>query len=211
MNLRTYKLAPDSESPFAAAAQTALTSAPDTTDIGDTSYFDSVSSTESLVKPCTVPGVLVQCDEKVSATSGNPFLNLAVQLYPDDDRKAMFDDGTTVPQGKRLLGTLFLSAKDEEKFKRTARNVKNFVLALRNIPLDANAEAAYKALPLEQKLGVLRTPLTVCATLNCVSPLSQWVGTKVLVQVTKGKDMDGNPRNEFVLLAASTPAARRKS
>lgn len=214
MNLtRTLLLSPDAAeaSPFAAPAQEAPAPAvPQASDAGDTSYFDSVASQEPLIKGCTVPGILVQCDEKVSQTSGNPFLNLAVQLYPEEG-KAVYDDGTPVPQGKRLLGTLFLSAKDEEKFKRTARQVKNFVLALRDIPLDGREETAYKALPPEQKLGVVRQQTgAVSATLNCVQPLSQWIGRKVLVQITKGKDMDGAPRNEFSLLAASTKPREQK-
>lgn len=199
-------------SPFAAPAQAApAPPATPTTEVGDTSYMDNVSSQEPLIKPCTVPGILVQCEEKVSATSGNPFLNLAVQLYGDNGTMK-YEDGSPVPQGKRLLGSLFLSAKDEEKFKRTARQVKNFVLALRNVPLDGKEEAAYKAWPPTQKVGVLPAPGGgLMASLASIQPLSQWVQAKVMVQVTKGKDMDGNPRNEFHILAQSTKPVERKA
>lgn len=199
-----------SASPFAAPAQTAAPAAPvATTDVGDTSYFDTVASNEPLVKPCTVPGVIVAIEEKTSATSGNPFVNLAVQLYGNEMK---YEDGTPCPPGKRLQSSLFLSAKDSDKFKRTARQVKNFALALWNIPLDGKEEAAYKALPPQQKLGVVATPTgTLTATIAALQPLSQWVSTKVMVQVSKGKDMDGNPRNEFSILAASTKPVERKS
>lgn len=199
-----------STSPFAAPAQTAApVAAPATAEVGDTSYMDNVASSEPLVKPCTVPGVIVALDEKVSATSGNPFLSLAVQIFGD---KMVFEDGSPVSPGKRLQTTLFLSAKDEEKFKRTARQVKNFTLALRNVPLDGKEEATYKAWPPSQKIGVVAAPGGgLSATLVSLQPLSQWIGTKVLVQVSKGKDMDGVPRNEFSLLAASTKPVERKA
>lgn len=197
-------------SPFAAPAQTAPAStAPVTTDVGDTSYFDTVASTEPLIKPCVVQALLNSIEDKVSAASGNPFINLSVKLFGNDMK---FEDGTPCPMGKVLVGSIFLSAKDAEKFKRTARQVKNFALALWNIPLDGKEEAAYKALPPEKKLGVVGSPSgTVTATIAPLLPLSQWVGTKVMVQITKGKDLDGNPRNEFNLLAASTKPAERKA
>ena len=46
---------------------------------------------------------------------------------------------------------------------------------------------------------------------HALLPTTKWVGTKVMVQVTTGKDMDGNPRNEFTLLAASTKPVERKN
>jgi len=198
-----------SASPFAAPAQTApAPTAPASAEVGDTSYMDSVSSQEPLIKPCTVPGKLVQIEEKV-AGSGNTYLNLAVQLYGD---KMVFEDGSPVPPGKRLLGTLFLAAGDAEKFKRTARNVKNFVLALRDVPLDGKEEATYRAWPPTQKVGVLPAPGGgLMASLASIQPLSQWLEARVMVHVTKGKDMDGQPRNEFNILAASTKPVERKS
>ena len=200
---------PAEASPFAAPAQTAPAAPPSpTTEVGDTSYMDSVASTEPLIQPCTVQGVVVALEEKTSA-SGTPFINVAVQLYGD---KMVFADGSPVSPGKRLQSTLFLSAKDEEKFKRTARQVKNFALALRNVPLDGKEEAAYKAWPPAQKIGVLGVPGGgLAASTASLQPLSQWIGTKVMVQIQKGKDMDGNPRNEFHLLAAATKPVERKA
>lgn len=207
----TDETSPQPTSPFAAPAQSAPPPAEaPATEAGDTSFLDGVSSQEPLIKPCTVKGVIVTFEEKVSATSGNPFFNLAVQLYPDDAQPAVYDDGTKVPQGKRLQSTMFLSSKTEEGFKRTGRAAKNLALALRDVPLAAG-DAAYKAWPPAQKVGVVNHNGVFAVSTASFQPVSQWIGTKVMVQVTKGRDMDGNPRNEFNLLAASTRPVERKA
>ena len=116
-------------------------------------------------------------------------------------------DGTPVSPGKRLTSSFFASAKDEEKLRMTGRKLKNLLLALHNIPLDGKEDAAYQALPTAEK--ILRTgPLSL--SLSAFEPPSKWEGTKVMVQVKTGKDMDGEPRNEFALLAASTKPVERK-
>lgn len=198
----------ETASPFAApaVAQSAPPSATATNDPGDTSYYDNTASQEPLVKPCTVPGSVVLFDAKTSE-AGKPFLNIAVQLWGEG---MVLTNGDPVSPGKRLQQTFFLSGKDAEKFKRTARSIKNLLLALRNIPLTRDGKAehdAYLALPKEQKLSNPRLNPDGSLTQDpgAFLPGDQWVGTKVLVEVRQGKDMDGNPRNEFNLLAASTP------
>lgn len=191
-------------SPFAAPATTAAAPAPSAAPIeGDTSFLDNTSSREPLVKPCVTQGVVAAIPAKTSAT-GNPYLSVTVSLFGD---KLVFEDGTPVSPGKRLTSSFFASAKDEEKLRMTGRKLKNLLLALHNIPLDGKEDAAYQALPTAEK--ILRVgPLTL--SLSAFEPESKWVGTKVMVQVKTGKDMDGEPRNEFALLAASTKPVERK-
>jgi len=198
-----------STSPFAAPAQSqsAPPSQVASTDPGDTSYYDNLPSQEPLVKPCIVPGNITSFEVKTSEGSGKPFINIAVQLFGEG---MVLTNGDPVSAGKRLFTTVFLSGKDAEKFKRTGRAVKNLVLALHNIPLtrDGKAEAAaYAALPVAQKLAnpTLNPDGSLTQNPSAFLPGDQWIGTKVLVSVRLGQDMDKVPRNEFDLLAQSTP------
>lgn len=190
-------------SPFSAPAQTAPAppSAP-AGDVGDTSFLDGVTAREPLVKNCTVPGVVTALEVKES-TSGNPFLSLAVQLYGNEMK---YEDGTPVSLGKRLTSSVFASSKTPEGLQRTGRQLKNTLLALRDVPLDGKEDAAYKAWAPAQKIGLVNGSAFNLAPFRA----QDWSGTKVLVEVRKGRDMDGNPRNEFHLLAASTKAVERK-
>lgn len=189
-------------SPFAAPAQAApAPAAPPTETLGDTSFLDNITAREPLIKNCIVPGVVTALEVKESS-SGNPFLSLAVQLYGDD---MQYDDGTHVPPGKRLASSVFASSKTPEGLQRTGRQLKNLLLALANVPLDAAADGTYKAWPPAQKVGL------VAGNTFSLAPFRRdWTGTKVLVEVRKGKDMDGNPRNEVNLLAFSTKRVERK-
>ena len=189
-------------SPFAAAATTAAADAPAAQE-GDTSFLDNTSAREPLVKPGTVPGVVTAVLAKVSS-SGNPFLSITGQLFGDH---MVFEDGTPVSAGRRFTATVFASSKSEEGLKRTGRQLKNTLLALLNVPLDGKEDAAYSALPREQKIALVGGGQF---SLSAFEPVDKWAGTKVLVQVKLGKDMDGEPRNEFSLLAASTKPVERK-
>lgn len=198
---------PPIASPFAAPAQTApAPAAQNAADTGDTSYLDDVSAREPLIKPCTVPGVVTALAAKTSST-GNPFLSISVQLYGE---KMVFENGDPVGMGKRLTSSVFASSKTDEGLKRTGRQLKNLLLALHNVPLDGKEDAAYKGWPPAQKIGLVPAAAGAAFSLAAFEPGDRWTGTKVMVEVRAGKDMDGARRNEFNLLAASTKPVERK-
>ncbi len=179
---------------------------------GDTSFLDEVPSHEPLIKNCVVPGVITALEVKTSPTTGNAYLAIAVQLYGD---KMVNETGDPVPPGKRLTSMLFASSKTDEGLKRAGRTLKNTLLALHNVPLDGKGDqqpdVVYKGWPQHQKIALVPTPSGGAGfSLAPFAPGEKWVGTKVLVEVRTGKDMDGNRRNEFNLLAAATKPVERK-
>lgn len=202
--MSTENTAPSS--PFAAPAQTAPPAAsPATEPIGDTSFLDGVSSREPLVKNTTVQGKVNALEIKESS-AGKPFISIAVQLYGD---KMVYEDGTPVSPGKRLTTTVFASGKTPEQVQRTGRTLKNLLLALHNVPLDGKEDGVYKAWPPQQKIGLISMP-DGTQGFSLTPFAGDWADKPVMVEVRKGRDMDGNPRNEFVLLAAATKPVERK-
>lgn len=203
-------------SPFAAPAQAApAPTTPQTTDYGDTSFLDETPTREPLIKSCVVPGIVRITEPKENPENGKQSVFVAVQLYGE---KMVFENGDPVSPGKRLVSTFYAPIDTPEKRERTETKLKNLLLALNDVPLTlAKTEMAiYKAWPPEKKIGYLlpgekhpelKTPKL---TLHAFLPTNRWDGTKVLVKVSGGKDMDGNPRNEFTLFAASTPVTERK-
>ena len=140
-------------------------------------------------------------------------VSIAAQLYGES---MVYDNGDPVPVGKRLTTTLFVPLDTPEKKALSERKLKNLYLALNNVPLDKQETAVYASWPSSRKLGLLmpseekNRPFPLWS-FHGLQPTERWAGTKVLVRVTVGKDMDGNPRNEFTLLAASTKQAERKA
>lgn len=195
-------------SPFAAPATTATADAPTAAQEGDTSFLDNLSATEPLIKPCVVPGVIGQLALK-TASNGNPFVSIAVQLYGE---KMLFEDGTPVSPGKRLTSSVFASSNSEEWLRLTGQELKGLMLALYDVPLDSKADAAYSAWPAAQKpKGPTRTATGFVFDMSCLEPTDKWTGTKVMVSVKiKKNKQTGESRNEFSLLAASTKAVERK-
>jgi hypothetical protein len=201
-------------SPFAAPAQPgpAATEAP-TPDLGDTSYLDTVPATEPLIKACTVPGIIRSFEIK-SGQSGDDYISMAVQVYGDN---MVNERGEPVAPGKRLTTMLFPFSKNvKEQVDRKGRDLRNLLFALYNIPLDGNEMKAFATWPREQKPGVFKPKdmadgsQRIAWSLYPFQPASKWLDKKVMVQVRKGTDMDGNPKNEFSLLAESTKPTARK-
>lgn len=199
--------APAPTSPFAAPpAGTSAIAATGATaaEVGDTSFLDHVSAREPLMRSGVFPGVIAAMAVKTSNTSGNAFLSISVTLYGE---KMMLENGDPVSPGKRLTSSFFSSSKTEDGLRIVGRKLKNILLALHDVPLDGKEDATYAAWPPVQK--VARASFD-SLSLNAFEPTDKWVGTKVMVDVRGGKDMDGNPRNEFNLLAASTKPVERK-
>lgn len=212
--MSTENTAPSS--PFAAPAQTAPTAASPATEpaeMGDTSYLDNVPSSEPTIKPCTVPGV-VRSFEIKEGQSGDAYINIAVQVYGD---KMVNELNEPVSPGKRLTTSIFpFSKAEKESIDRKGRDLRNLLFALYDVPLDGNEMKVFATWPPTQKPGMLK-PKTlpdgtqrVAWSLFPFNPTSKWTDTKVMVQIRKGKDMDGNPKTEFSLLAASTKPVERK-
>lgn len=201
--------APAPTSPFAAPATTAAVppaGAPAAQ--GDTSFLDNLSAMEPLVKPCTAPGVIAALALK-QASNDNPYVSITVQLYGD---KMVYEDGSPVSPGKRLTSSIFAATSSEDYLRLTGSELKGLILALHDIPLDKNADAAYQALPVTEKpTGPARTPAGFVFNLGCLEPTDKWTGTKVMVAVKVRKNKQtGEARNEFSLLAASTKPVERK-
>lgn len=203
---------PPPASPFAAQATSAPAASEAAVDYGDTSFLDNISSREPLVRNCFVQGTVSSIEARKN-DEGKQRISLTVQLWGDN---MLFDDGTPVSPGKRLSTTIYLPIDTDEKRARSERKLRNLLLALYDIPLNGSESAAYAALTPDKKIGWLAPNDEKGRTapefsLHVFSPPDKWAGTKVIVQVTLGKDMDGNPRNEFVLHAASTPPRKSKS
>jgi hypothetical protein len=200
---------PPPTSPFAAAATTAASAPPSATPApGDTSFLDNLASVEPLVKPCIVPGVVAALALK-TASNDNPYVAITVSLYGEH---MAYEDGSPVSPGKRLSSSVFAATSSEDYLRLTGSELKALILALHDIPLDKNADAAYQALPVTDKpTGPARTATGFVFNMGCLEPVDKWTGTKVMVAVKVRKNKQtGEARNEFSLLAASTKPVEKK-
>jgi hypothetical protein len=201
-------------SPFAAPATTQAAPAPSPeVDLGDTSYLDNVPSQEPLLKPCTVPGIVRLIEVKQSA-GGDDYLSITVQVYGD---KMINEIGQPVAPGKRLTSSLFPFSKAlKEQIDAKGRDVRNLLFALRDVPLNGQEMKVFATWPPAERPGLLKPKdvddgsgnvvQRVAWSLYAFQPVSKWTETKVLVNVSIRKDKrDNSTRNEFNLLAASTP------
>ena len=201
-------------SPFAAPATTAASeAAAPPVEMGDTSYLDNVASREPILKPCTVPGGITSFEIKQSQ-GGDDYIAISVQVFGD---KMVNMLGQPVSPGKRISSSVFpFSKPDRDKVDRKGRDLRNLLFALRDVPLDGNELKVFATWPAERRPGILKPKPQIDGSqripwsLHAFLPTSQWVDKKVMVQVKAGTDMDGEPRNEFVLLAASTKPVERK-
>lgn len=178
--------------------------------MGDTSFLDDTPAREPLIKFCVVPGAIQSLEVKEAEDADkSDRINISVQLYGD---KMVREDGAPVPIGKRLSTTMFFPISTPEKLDKTKEKIKNLLLALYDVPLTGKEDAVYQSWPPQQKLGFFKpTPERPQPRLSFHALRARdWSGVRVMVQVRKGTDMDGNPRNEFNLLAASTKPAERK-
>lgn len=208
------------QSPFAAPApgappQPAPTDAPPSSDLGDTSYLDTVPSTEPLLKPAVVQGVVRTVEIKQSQ-GGDDYLLISGQLYGD---KMLNELNQPVAPGKRFTVRVYPYSKPEkEAVDRKGRDMRDLAFALRNVVKDGKEMSAFASWPPQQRPGVLK-PKTLADgsvrvpwSLASFQPLSQWTDTAVMVRVSirKGDDFNPEPTNEFSLLAKDTKPTERK-